>query len=157
MQAERSLLQQAAQTPLVVQNATNLPGVVHSPDSLDEMVCNVPPRLAVRQSNGSDYVVTHTIATQSLPETSTATTATSVPLLVVPIDGSIPVSDARPPTRKRGKSMSRRSGQTGSIQKEGNWYVVRQLSRALSQLLIVAGAMGLRFRLRTRSSQIAAW
>ena len=35
------------------------------------------------------------------------------------------VRDARPQTRKRGKSMSRRSGQSGSIQKEGNWYVVR--------------------------------
>jgi integrase len=32
--------------------------------------------------------------------------------------------DARPQAR-RGKSMSRRSGQNGSPQKEGNWYIVR--------------------------------
>jgi integrase len=125
MQAERSLLQQAAQTPLDVQNAANLSGGVHSPDEIGRTVRHVLWRLSVTQNKGSGYVGTHPIAALSLPETSTATTATNVPLLVVPIDATIAVSDARPQTRKRGKSMSRRSGQTGSIQKEGNWYVVR--------------------------------
>ena len=39
------------------------------------------------------------------------------------LDASVPVCDTR--TARTGKSMSRRSGQDGSIQKEGKWYVVR--------------------------------
>jgi len=36
------------------------------------------------------------------------------------------VTNATPEKRARiGKSMSRRSGQSGSIQQDGNWYVVR--------------------------------
>jgi len=36
------------------------------------------------------------------------------------------VANATPEKRARiGKSMSRRSGQSGSIQQDGNWYVVR--------------------------------
>src|SRR6266478_222345 len=34
-------------------------------------------------------------------------------------------SDTRARTRRRGKSMSRRSGQSGHIEESGNWYVVR--------------------------------
>jgi hypothetical protein len=115
MQAERSLLQQAAQTSLDIQNTVGLSGVIHS---LDEIVRKVPWTSAVRRGKGCDCVATHPVATQSLPE---GTTATNVSLPVVPIEATIIVSDARPQARKRGKSMSRRSGQTGSIQKEGNW------------------------------------
>jgi integrase len=38
---------------------------------------------------------------------------------------TLPASDTRPRTRKRGKSMSRRSGQTGCEEKSGKWYIVR--------------------------------
>jgi len=39
------------------------------------------------------------------------------------LNANVPVRDTR--TARTGKSMSRRSGQDGSIQKEGKWYVVR--------------------------------
>jgi len=35
------------------------------------------------------------------------------------------VAQATPEKRTGRKSMSRRSGQNGSVQKDGNWYVVR--------------------------------
>jgi hypothetical protein len=35
------------------------------------------------------------------------------------------VSPATPAKRKRGKSLSRRTGQSGHIEKSGRWYVVR--------------------------------
>jgi integrase len=51
-------------------------------------------------------------------------TASEVPLQPDSHHVTIPASDARERTRTR-KSMSRRSGQNGCIQKDGNWYVVR--------------------------------
>jgi len=57
----------------------------------------------------------------------TALTYTTAGLSGPLSDGSClrenPVRDTR--TARTGKSMSRRSGQTGSIQREGKWYVVR--------------------------------
>lgn len=45
--------------------------------------------------------------------------------LLMPPDVTDTVALATPEKRKRGKSMSRRSGQRGHIEKSGNWYVVR--------------------------------
>src|ERR1700751_4059090 len=53
-----------------------------------------------------------------------SSTASEVPLQPDSHHVTIASSDARERTRTR-KSMSRRSGQSGSIQKDGNWYVVR--------------------------------
>lgn len=58
--AERSLLQQAAQTALDVQNAVNLSGVLHS---LDEIVRDVLWSEARKQGRGTEYVNTHPIVT----------------------------------------------------------------------------------------------
>src|SRR5213082_2907292 len=49
--------------------------------------------------------------------------ATNVPLPDRPPSGDNRTSDTRKRTGR--KSMSRRSGQSGSIQKDGKWYVVR--------------------------------
>jgi len=47
----------------------------------------------------------------------------TVPSLPQPTDGI--VSPATPAKRKRGKSLSRRTGQDGHIEKSGRWFVVR--------------------------------
>jgi len=53
-------LQQAAQTALDVQNASNLSGVLHS---LDSIVTNALWPAARRQGKGTEYVNTHPIVT----------------------------------------------------------------------------------------------
>ena len=60
MAAERSVLQQAAQTALDVQSACNLSGVLHS---LDEIVRDVLWVEARKQGKGTEYVNSHAIVT----------------------------------------------------------------------------------------------
>jgi integrase len=76
------------------------------------------------------------------------------------------VPDATPRKRRRGKSMSRRRGQTGHEEKSGNWYVVRywidvpdQEQRRLERQKICPikgpGSMSASERLRKRKEIIA--
>src|SRR5258707_10089368 len=55
----------------------------------------------------------------------TPSTTLEVLLRNDPLSRDTTTSDARHRTQKRGKSMSRRSGQSGCIQKDGKWYIVR--------------------------------
>lgn len=43
----------------------------------------------------------------------------------LPIDGETPKVNPAAPVKRRGKSMSRRTGQNGSIERSGKWWVVR--------------------------------